>query len=176
MANQNLFTKMSYLSVFLSFMCRYRYRTVTVPLASRYHPVTVGHNVTQRYWSFINLTHRPSTWLIVTSTLPTVHQRYSKLPNVTQRYPPLPIVTHRYSTLLNVTSTWPQCYPPLLNMTWTWPLRYPPLLNVIFGRIIVFTEYSKKFLLTATLAILRSERSVAILKDKCDLISYSDRE
>ncbi len=29
---------------------------------------------------------------------------------------------------------------------------------------------------TATLAILSSERSVAILKDKCDLISYSDRE
>ena len=120
--------------------------TVTVPLPSRYRPVTSPlpffASVHQRYWSFINVTdrylnvtHRSSTLPQRSSTLPNVTQRSSTLPNVTQRdlnvthrYPPLlnviwtlPTVTHRYPPLLNVTWTWPERD---LNVTWTWPQCY----------------------------------------------------
>ena len=77
--------------------------TVTVPLPSRYHHVTVM--LPSRNRLEVNVHHRSSAFLNVPQRdipLPTVPQRDIPLLTVTHRYPPLLTVTHRY---FNVTPT-----------------------------------------------------------------------
>ena len=129
-----------YTKWFISYEYSLSFVYVSFPLPSRYLTVTVldttWPNVTdrsstlltvhQRYSPFINVTDRYLNVTHRSSTLPTVHQRYPSFINVTHRSSTLPTVT---STLLNVTHRYlnvTKRYPPLLNVTHrysTWPER-----------------------------------------------------